>query len=225
MITELEPIWVGAMPTQLEMGKLYISKSFDVAIHLCVCGCGMHTVTPLGGDGWTLGTHTDGSVSLYPSIRNPCGAHYWIDHDRVKLAHIAAVQARLQTIIHELNIRAAHHDESKLWEPEKSGYDRLTLALTDVAYDTEAYRAALAEAQSAIAHHYQVNRHHPEHFPDGITNMTLIDLIEMLCDWKAASERTQQDSIAKSLTHNQQRFGIDDQLATILANTVQALEW
>ena len=45
MITELEPIWVGAMPTQLEMGKLYISKSFDVAIHLCVCGCGMHTVT------------------------------------------------------------------------------------------------------------------------------------------------------------------------------------
>ncbi len=86
MITELEPIWVGAMPTQLEMGKLYISKSFDVAIHLCVCGCGMHTVTPLGGDGWTLGTHTDGSVSLYPSIRNPCGAHYWIDHDRVKVA-------------------------------------------------------------------------------------------------------------------------------------------
>ena len=46
-------------------------------------------------------------------------------------AYIAAVQARLQTIIHELNIRAAHHDESKLWEPEKSGYDRLTLALKD----------------------------------------------------------------------------------------------
>lgn len=131
MITELEPIWVGAMPTTFEAGKLYISRFFDTAIHLCVCGCGMHTVTPLGGDGWTLGTHTDGSMSLYPSIRNPCGAHYWIDHDRVKLAHIAAVQARLQTIIHELNIRAAHHDESKLWEPEKSGYDRLTLALKD----------------------------------------------------------------------------------------------
>ena len=82
----LEPLWVETMPTQLEMGKLYISKSFDVAIHLCVCGCGIQTVTPLGGDGWTLGTHTDGSVSLYPSIRNPCGAHYWIDHDRVKVA-------------------------------------------------------------------------------------------------------------------------------------------
>lgn len=55
--------------------------------------------------------------------------------------------------------------------------------------------------------------------------MTLIDVIEMLCDWKAASERTQQTSVAPSLSHNQQRFGIDDQLAAILANTVQALEW
>ena len=62
------------------------------------------------------------------------------------LAHIATVQARLQTIIHELNIQAAHHDESKLWEPEKSGFDRLTMALKNVAYGTEAYRAALAEA-------------------------------------------------------------------------------
>ena len=140
MITELEPIWVETMPTTFEAGKLYISRFFDTAIHLCVCGCGMHTVTPLSGDGWTLGTHTDGSVSLSPSIRNPCGTHYWIEQDRIIMtddstadtqAHIATVQARLQTIIHELNIRAAHHDESKLWEPEKSGYDRLTLALKD----------------------------------------------------------------------------------------------
>ena len=140
-------------------------------------------------------------------------------------AHIATVQARLQTIIHELNIRAAHHDESKLREPEKSGYDQLTLTLKNVAYDTEAYRAALAEAQSAIAHHYQSIAIILSIFPDGIAGMTLIDVIEMLCDWKAASERTQQTSVAPSLSHNQQRFGIDDQLAAILANTVQALEW
>jgi hypothetical protein len=54
MITELEPIWVGVMPTTFEAGKLNISRSFDTAIHLCVCGCGMHTVTPLGGDGWPV---------------------------------------------------------------------------------------------------------------------------------------------------------------------------
>lgn len=43
--------------------------------------------------------------------------------------HITKVQQCLDQIICELTIRAAHHDESKLREPEKSGYDRLTLAL------------------------------------------------------------------------------------------------
>ena len=116
--------------------------------------------------------------------------------------HITKVQQCLDQIICELTIRAAHHDESKLREPEKSGYDRLTLALKNVAYGTEMYHVALAEAAPTIAHHYQHNRHHPEHFPDGIAGMTLIDLIEMLCDWKAASARTQQGSIAPSLAHN-----------------------
>ena len=141
------------------------------------------------------------------------------------LAHIATVQARLQTIIHELNIRAAHHDESKLREPEKSGYDQLTLTLKNVAYGTEMYRVALAEAAPTIAHHYQHNRHHPEHFPDGMYGMNLIDVIEMLCDWKAASARTRQTSVAPSLSHTKQRFGINDQLFAILVNTVRDLEW
>lgn len=45
------------------------------------------------------------------------------------------------------------------------------------------------------------------------------------CDWKAASERTKQGSIAASLVHNRMRFGIDDQLAAILENTVRELGW
>ena len=41
----------------------------------------------------------------------------------------------------------------------------------------------------AIDHHYANNRHHPEHWPNGINDMTLMDLIEMLADWKAATAR------------------------------------
>jgi hypothetical protein len=47
----------------------------------------------------------------------------------------------------------------------------------------------------------------------------------MLCDWKAASERTKQGSIQASLAHNRMRFQIDDQLAAILENTVKELGW
>jgi hypothetical protein len=34
----------------------------------------------------------------------------------------------------------------------------------------------------ALKHHYENNRHHPEHFKNNIDDMNLIDLIEMLCD-------------------------------------------
>jgi hypothetical protein len=139
--------------------------------------------------------------------------------------HIGKVQARIQIVVNELTIRAAHHDESKLIEPEKPGYDQLTARLKDLVYGSPEYKQALADAKPVIDHHYQVNSHHPEHYPDGIAGMSLLDIIEMLCDWKAASERTRQGSIAQSLAHNKERFGISDQLASILENTVKELEW
>jgi hypothetical protein len=139
--------------------------------------------------------------------------------------HIGKVQARLQIVINELTIRAAHHDMSKLADPEKPGYDVLTAKLADLVYGSDEYKAALAEAKPIIDHHYQVNTHHPEHYANGIAGMSLLDIIEMVCDWKAASERTKQGSIQQSLAHNKTRFGIDDQLAAILENTVKELDW
>ncbi len=147
------------------------------------------------------------------------------DSTQDTLDHIAKVQARLQECISRLTIRAAHHDRSKLVEPEKSGYDKLTIALKDVVYGSDEYRAALAEAKPVIDHHYAVNSHHPEHRENGIAGMSLLDIVEMLADWKAASERTRQGSIAASLAHNKERFGISDQLAAILENTVRELGW
>lgn len=80
-----EPIEVGFMPDTLEQGKLYISHQFGVAIHLCFCGCGIKTVTPLRGpDAWTL-TDENGKVSLDPSLSNhqlPCKSHYVITKNK-----------------------------------------------------------------------------------------------------------------------------------------------
>lgn len=147
------------------------------------------------------------------------------DSTRDTLDHISKVQARINEIRAYLEGRAQLHDASKLVQPEKAGYDRLVTDLADVAYGSDEYRAVLKEAEETIAYHYAVNPHHPEHWPDGIAGMSLLDIIEMLCDWKAASERTKQGSIAQSLAHNKERFGISDQLASILENTVRELEW
>jgi hypothetical protein len=41
----------------------------------------------------------------------------------------------------------------------------------------------------AIQHHYKANSHHPEFYDNGVEGMSLFDVLEMLLDWKAATER------------------------------------
>lgn len=147
------------------------------------------------------------------------------DSTQDTIDHINKVQVRIAEFQAELDDRAAKHDRSKLQEPEKSGFDVLTWKLSELVYGSDEYKAALKDGKPVIDHHYAANSHHPEHYENGIAGMTLLDVVEMLCDWKAASERTKQGSIAASLVHNKQRFAIDDQLAAILENTVRELSW
>jgi len=77
----------------------------------------------------------------------------------------------------------------------------------------------------ALKHHYENNSHHPEHYPNGINGMSLLDLIEMLADWKAAGMRHADGDMQKSLEINKKRFGMSDQLAEIFQNTIKELGW
>lgn len=83
---DIIPVFVEIIPdhADMEYGKIYISKKYHTAIHLCMCGCGLPTVTPLIKDEWTL-TEQDGKISLDPSIGNwkyPCGSHYYIKNNK-----------------------------------------------------------------------------------------------------------------------------------------------
>ena len=133
---------------------------------------------------------------------------------------------QLLTEIERVIARSARcHDASKLGPDEKPAFDEFTPGLKDSTYGSEKYKARLAALGPALSHHYAVNSHHPEHYPDGVDGMTLIDLIEMLADWKAAGERHANGSIEKSLAHNRGRFQIGPQLHRILCNTVEAMGW
>jgi hypothetical protein len=57
-----------------------------------------------------------------------------------------------------------------------------------------------------------------------LEQMTLVDLMEMLCDWKAATLRHADGDIMKSVNQNQERFGYSDELRMILANTARWLD-
>jgi hypothetical protein len=137
--------------------------------------------------------------------------------------HINRVGLYLAIFQGFLSDRADLHDASKLLPPEKETFDRVTPLLKELTYGSDEYRETLASMYDALEHHYANNRHHPEHFPNGINGMNLIDLVEMVCDWKAASERHADGDIYKSLEINKKRFEMSDQLYQILKNTVNML--
>lgn len=59
----------------------------------------------------------------------------------------------------------------------------------------------------------------------GVYGMSLLDLIEMLADWKAAGMRHANGNMTQSLEINRKRFEMSDQLFKIFQNTVKELGW
>lgn len=154
------------------------------------------------------------------------------------LLHIERVKFYLANVRNNLYLRGDRHDASKLEGREKEAFDVIAPRLSEVEYGSDEYKANLREMKPAIEEHYSKNSHHPEHFDNGIDGMSLMDLLEMLCDWKAAGERHrpkveavagersgEQSSLLKSLDHNIQRFDIEPQLASILRNTIIEMDW
>lgn len=152
--------------------------------------------------------------------------------------HINKVQMNLVRASSILLVRGAEHDKSKLYPPEVAAFDEMTPILATLEYGSPEYKESTAKLGDALKHHYEHNSHHPEHYENGIDGMSLFDLIEMLCDWKAASERTkprgeavegerkgETGSMQFSLAHNAERHNIDPQLASILSNTFTELGW
>jgi hypothetical protein len=145
------------------------------------------------------------------------------EHIESTRAHIREVTAKMRIVLDDIGTRMREHDTSKLNPPEIDVYAGVTGNLKQIEYGSGEYRAALEELGPAPKHHYEHNRHHPEHFPDGINGMNLLDLIEMLCDWMAAAERMKEGDIYKSLVLNAKRFGIKTQLERILRRTISYL--
>ena len=97
--------------------------------------------------------------------------------------HIHQVQQLLQRVIDELYQRGCRHDESKYSEIEMMGYMTHVPRFKHVEYMSEGYKEILKDMRETLDHHYSHNSHHPEYYKEGINNMNLIDVIEMICDW------------------------------------------
>ncbi len=136
--------------------------------------------------------------------------------------HKQWVAQNMQIAADDLFHRAAVHDNSKFEPEEFELYDKLFPELQKYPYGSPELKAVYTQLGPALQHHLQVNRHHPEFHDNGINGMNLIDVLEMVCDWMAASKRS-QTGIDKGLVINKERYGISDQLFEIIRNTVAML--
>lgn len=137
--------------------------------------------------------------------------------------HIERVRNLLNVCAIELLKRGETHDQTKLEPPEVGLFTEYTPKLAECTYGSDEYREFLDKLKPALDHHYAHNRHHPEHHKNGIDDMNLLDIVEMLCDWKAASERHNDGNIRKSIEINANRFGLSPQMVKILENTADLL--
>lgn len=138
--------------------------------------------------------------------------------------HIRRVRRLLRLFMVLLDKRGNTHDASKLQSPEAEVFEEFTPKLAGSTFGSDEYKGFLVDMKPALDHHYECNRHHPEHFQAGIAGMNLVDLLEMFADWKAASERHADGDIRRSIEINAERFRLSDQLKAILLNTVDLLE-
>jgi hypothetical protein len=135
--------------------------------------------------------------------------------------HVREVRENMRKFITDLLARSLRHDDSKFESPEVEIFGAHTHELGQTEYGSPEYKALLEKVKPAIDHHYAKNRHHPEHHPEGVNDMTLIDLVEMLADWKAATARNKNGNIRKSIEINAKRYNMDGQLKQIFENTVR----
>lgn len=138
--------------------------------------------------------------------------------------HQLEVKRHAEAFCRKLLDRANAHDGSKLTDPEFKGFVEYTPKLASCEYESKEYKEFRAALDKTLEAHYAKNRHHPEHFPNGIGGMNLLDIIEMFLDWSAATKRQHNGNLKQSIEKNIGRFELSPQLASIFMNSLDLFE-
>lgn len=133
--------------------------------------------------------------------------------------HINEVARMMRDTAWKVVERSKSHDASKFESPEREMYEVWRPKLDALDIQSDEYKQTLAQMGEGLKHHYAANQHHPEHFENGIAGMNLVDLLEMICDWKAAAARKNEPVNMKWASD---RFGIqpDSLLYHVIENTI-----
>lgn len=142
-----------------------------------------------------------------------------IDTEEYIKGHISRVRKHMNTFVQLLLKRAINHDKSKLEEPELSWWKEMDKE-PRYPYGSEEYKQKIKRWDKVFKHHYKYNRHHPEHYEYGISEMTLVDIVEMMCDWLGYKDTITISEALKVCDEQMKRYDIPDDIRQIIFNTL-----
>lgn len=142
-----------------------------------------------------------------------------IDTEEYIKGHISRVRKHINTFIELLLKRAMNHDKSKLEEPEFSWWKEMDKE-PRYPYGSEEYKQKIKRWDKVFKHHYKYNRHHPEHYDYGVSEMTLVDIVEMMCDWLGYKDTITISEALKVCDEQMKRYNIPDGVRQIIFNTL-----
>lgn len=126
--------------------------------------------------------------------------------------HKIRIKKWMNIFIDELRHRADVHDNSKLEEPELSGWKAMDKE-PRYKYGTKEYYDKLNRYHWLMELHWRRNRHHPEYWQiwQFRRDRDLLDYIEMLVDWLSYSDRKLTYTKARELVARQAaRYHMDE---------------
>lgn len=146
-----------------------------------------------------------------------------------KLAELTYGSDEYKTALKELGVALTHHYANNSHHPEyysiwtcPSCQQQYTIrSVPPVDYPDSNYRWCMACHDGKYPGFFETALIESP----GIEGMSLLDIIEMFCDWKAATERHNDGDILKSIEHNEKRFKIAPQLSQIFRNTKEELKF
>lgn len=139
------------------------------------------------------------------------------------LKHKGLVQKYLYKLSQELEIRAVAHNLSKLGIDEFIGFIAINKVAREHPYGSKDYKASLKD-NDVIDLHFSKNQHHPEHHNNYVIGMGLVDIIEMVCDWKSASITYGKTTLSEALEIQIERFGLTKEQLYLIKLIIEEIE-
>lgn len=133
--------------------------------------------------------------------------------------HITRVRKHIATFVQLLIKRSLNHDNSKLQEPELTWWTEMDKE-PRFPYGSKEYKEKMKRCEKVFKHHYSYNRHHPEFYEKGVNDMTLVDIVEMMCDWLGYKQTISITEALNVCDEQMKRYNISNELRQVIFNTL-----